>query len=126
VACRTHHEGDLTGTVLAAAFVLALALIAFIATTEIWIAVAAMVVLGMTMSIAGAGIQTLLQFHVDSDMRGRVLSIYGLILRGGPAIGALTMGSLAEFLGLRWPLAGGAVIVATAALWITIRSNRKS
>lgn len=121
-----NHEGDLTGTVLAAAFGLALALIAFVATTELWIGVAAMVVLGMTMSIAGAGIQTLLQFYVDSDMRGRVLSIYGLILRGGPAIGALTMGWLAEFLGLRWPLAGGAVIVAAAALWITVRTRRTS
>ena len=120
------HEGDLTGTVIAAAFGLALALTAFSASTDLWIGVGAMAALGMTMSIAGAGIQTLLQFHVDSDMRGRVLSIYGLILRGGPAIGALTMGWIAEFLGLRWPLAGGAALVAAAALWVLLRGNLKT
>ncbi|MGI9386863.1 MAG: MFS transporter [Methyloligellaceae bacterium] len=120
------HEGDLTGTVLAATFGLAFALLAFVSTTDLWIGIAAMVALGLTMSVAGAGIQTLLQRHVDSDMRGRVLSIYGLILRGGPAIGALTMGWLAEFLGLRWPLAGGAALVAAAALWIILRKRFKS
>ena len=75
-----------------------------------------MAALGMTMSIAGAGIQTLLQFHVDSDMRGRVLSIYGLILRGGPAIGALTMGWIAEHpsdCDGRWPAVRP--LLATAA-----------
>ena len=99
-------------------------MIGFVATTDVWIGVAAAAVLGMTMSISGAGIQTLLQLYVDSEMRGRVLSIYGMIMRGGPAIGALIMGLLAEFLGLRWPLVGGAVVVATVATWITFRIRR--
>ncbi len=120
------HEGDLSWTVLVAALALGLALLVFVSSTSLWVAVPAMAALGLAMSITGAGIQTLLQLYVDSDMRGRVLSLYGLILRGGPAIGALTMGWLAEFFGLRWPLAGGAVLLAAAALWLMVRSRKNT
>ena len=98
----------------------------FAAAPSLLVAVPAAAVLGLAMVITGAGIQTLLQFNVDADMRGRVLSLYGLIIRGGPALGALTMGWFAEFVGLRWPLAGGAVIVALAALAIALGNRLRA
>ncbi len=119
-----NQETDLSGIVIAAAFVISGALVAFVATTSLWVALPATAVLGLAMVISGAGIQTLLQLDVDGDMRGRVLSIYGLIIRGGPAIGALTMGWVAEHFGLRWPLAGGAVLVALTALAIMVHNAR--
>lgn len=119
-----NQETDLSKIVIAAAFVISGALLAFVATTSLWVAIPATAVLGLALVISGAGIQTLLQLNVDSDMRGRVLSIYGLIIRGGPALGALTMGWVAEQSGLRWPLAGGAVLVALAALAIMLHNAR--
>lgn len=120
----SRDDRDLSGVVLAAAFVLAGALAVFIAAPSLWVAVPATAVLGLAMVVTGAGIQTLLQLNVDAQMRGRVLSLYGMIQRGGPAIGALIMGWLAEFLGLRWPLAGGGVFVALTALAIVLRRRR--
>ena len=50
-------------------------------------------------------------------MRGRVMALYGMIFRAGPALGALLICSLSERFGLRLPLAIGAVIsVAVCAL----------
>jgi predicted MFS family arabinose efflux permease len=57
-------------------------------------------------------------------MRGRVLSLYGLIFRGAPALGALMMGVASEAVGLRWPLAAGALFVLAAALWARAREGR--
>ena len=47
-------------------------------------------------------------------MRGRVMSLYGMISRGAPAIGAIVMGSLAEVLGFQAPVLGGAILLV---LW---------
>ena len=62
------------------------------------------------MVAAGTGTQTLLQTAVDEGMRGRVLSLFGLIFRGGPALGALVMGAASELIGLQAPLAVGALL----------------
>ncbi len=118
------QKRDLSGIVIAASFIVASALAVFVSTSSLWVAVPSAAILGLAMVTTGAGIQTLLQLNVDGNMRGRVLSLYGLIIRGGPAIGALSMGWLAEFYGLRWPLAGGAVLVAFAALVITMRKRK--
>lgn len=116
--------GNLRATVLLAALCVAAGLALFAATTDLRVAVAATALIGLALVITGAGSQTLIQLHVAQDMRGRVLSLYGLILRGGPAIGALVIGWVAEFLGLRWPIAGGAALVALVAIVIWLRPQR--
>jgi predicted MFS family arabinose efflux permease len=71
------------------------------------------------MVVAGVGTQTLLQTSVDEAMRGRVLSLFGLIFRGGPALGALVMGAASELLGLQAPVAAGTIIglIASVLIW---------
>ncbi len=77
-----------------------------------WLGVAAIAVSGATMVAFGTGAQTMLQSAVDDKMRGRVLSVWGITFRGGPAVGALAMGWLAEFWGFGPPVAlGGAICV---------------
>jgi MFS family permease len=49
-------------------------------------------------------------------MRGRVLGIWGIIFRGGPAIGAFVMGWLAEYWGFGPPVALGGVLCLVAAV----------
>jgi predicted MFS family arabinose efflux permease len=48
---------------------------------------------------------------------GRVMGLYGLILRGAPAVGALVAGVASSYFGLRWPVFLGAFLVIAAAIW---------
>jgi MFS family permease len=45
-------------------------------------------------------------------MRGRVLSLYGMIFRATPAFGAVLMGAAADLVGMRWPMIATCVVVA--------------
>ncbi|MBF0276417.1 MAG: MFS transporter [SAR324 cluster bacterium] len=78
-------------------------------TTHFWLAAASMAVAGVSMVTCGVATQTMIQSAVEEQMRGRILSLWGMIFRGGPAIGALCLGWLSGFYGLSWPLgaAGG-------------------
>jgi predicted MFS family arabinose efflux permease len=97
----------------------ALTVLAFALCPWFWPAVGAVALSGFAMVVAGAGTQTVLQSAVEEGMRGRVLSLFGLIFRGGPALGALAMGSASEALGLQAPLVAGALLalLAAALLW---------
>ena len=84
----------------------------------------AVVAYGFCVSIAGIASQTLVQLASDRNMRGRVMALYGLIFRGGPAIGALGAGILSVQLGLRWPVVIGAVLLVVAWLWTYLIRRR--
>ncbi|MSP67334.1 MAG: MFS transporter [Alphaproteobacteria bacterium] len=111
----------LTRIALVSTLGFALALLAFAATKSLWVAVPALAAAGFTMVSGSIGPLTLLQLAVDPAMRGRVLSLYGLIFRGGPAIGALVMGVVAEVTGLRWPLVAGALLLILALAMVARR-----
>src|SRR5258706_16165265 len=87
----------LTRVVIANVLLMALALLAFTATTSYWIALPCLFVAGFSLVINGIGGQTLVQNAVDGTMRGRVMSLYGMIFRGGPALGALIMGAASAY-----------------------------
>ncbi len=82
------------------------------------------VLLGASMVITGVGMQTTLQFAIPEKFRGRVLSLYGVCFMGGPALGTLAMGALAEFFGLSLPIAIGAMIVLS--LWLVFWTRRSA
>jgi len=71
--------------------------------------------LSMAISVTGITTQTLVQHAVRDDMRGRVMSIWGLIFRGSPSIGVLVMGTAADFssLGSVVVVAGGVCVLAS-------------
>jgi MFS family permease len=106
-----------------AVLMVGLALIGFAVAENYWIAVACLFVVGTGMSASATGIMTLIQAAVDGPMRGRVVSLYGVIFRGGPAIGSFTMGWAAQFVGLHIPVATGAVVCVAMWAW-TIRRIR--
>jgi MFS family permease len=93
----------------------------FASTHLYWFALVCLACAGFCMSIVGISQQILVQAAVDSDMRGRVLGVYGLLSRGGPSVGALFMGALADHYGFQWPVAGGAVVCLFFWLWLYIR-----
>ena len=107
----------LTSVVLGHTLVISLAILGFTATAQFYVALPFVFVAGIAMVITGVGAQTLIQASVEPQMRGRVMALYGMIFRAGPALGAVLMGSLSERFGLRLPLAVGAAIsVAVCAL----------
>ncbi|MEO0382650.1 MAG: MFS transporter [Pseudomonadota bacterium] len=55
---------------------------------------------GICMIVRASGTQTLLQFAVEDQMRGRVMGYYGLFLKGGSAFGALLVGLLTDLTSL--------------------------
>ena len=57
-------------------------------------------------------------------MRGRVLSLSGLIFRGGPAIGAFVMGFVAERIGLQIPVVVGAAFCIVLWAWVARNLTR--
>ena len=49
---------------------------------------------------------------VDAAARGRVMSIYGMVHRGGPALGAVIIGGGAALVGLQAAMIGGGAVTA--------------
>lgn len=101
--------------------VVAMLVLLFTATDNLYLGLAAIGVGGGAMVMNGTAGQTLVQSAVAAPMRGRVLGLYGIIFRGGPALGALVMGVLSEWWGLRWPVAGGAVLALCFYAWFARR-----
>ena len=68
-------------------------------------------ILGSGMVITGIGIQSTLQMAIPENFRGRVLSLYGICFMGGPALGALGIGAIAEVYGFPVPIIAASLIV---------------
>jgi predicted MFS family arabinose efflux permease len=114
----------LTRLVLGNTLVISLAILAFTATDRFVLALPCVFLAGTAMTITGIGAQTLLQAAVDIRMRGRIMALYGMIFRAGPAVGAVLMGSLSERFGLRLPLALGALISCGFWAWTRLKRRR--
>ena len=73
-----------------------------------------------------AAANTILQTVVDDDLRGRVMSLYGMSLMGMAPFGSLLAGALAEHIGpsLTVALAGGCCVLAAAAFATRLRALR--
>lgn len=67
---------------------------------------------GFTQACTGTGTQTLIQSFVPDSLRGRVMSVWLVIGRGGPAFGALIIGIVAEFIGFPLPIMAGGFLTA--------------
>ncbi|HSR56209.1 MAG TPA: MFS transporter [Alphaproteobacteria bacterium] len=92
-----------------------LSVIAFAATGIFWVGLVCLFLAGAFLTIVGTSSQALMQNAVEGAMRGRVMSLYGLLFRGGPALSALIIGVLAELIGLQISIglaAAGAALVA--------------
>jgi MFS family permease len=116
--------GGLTALSLHSNMVLAAALLLLCATKLFWVGLIATAIAGMAMTIHGVATQSLIQFSCPQEMMGRILSLYGLSFRAGPALGALLMGTASEWLGLRIPVAVGAVICLIG--WALIARRQRS
>ena len=75
-----------------------------------WFALICTAGLGVTVAIGGIGSQILVQSAIHGEMRGRVMSLWSIIVRGGPAVGAWIIGTFTDIWDFQLVM-----IVATAA-----------
>ena len=120
LAKRTEVQG-LTRNLVYSMLLGVISVFLLLATGNFWVGAVALAVFGFAMSTTGVGTVTMIQVTVDNRLRGRVLSLNGLIMRGVPSLGAVIMGWTADRVGLYWPLACGAgiffLIFLSAVRW---------
>ena len=83
----------------------------------IWIGAVMAFFTGMFVVSGSIASQALIQNSVAPEVRGRVISITAVLAWGVPAVGALAMGWIAEYIGLRMTLGSAAVLSALLWLW---------
>lgn len=123
LARRGDAEG-LSRHVVLSLVVAAAAIVALIAGGPLWVGALALVVFGFAMTAGGVGSITLIQVAVDNRLRGRVLSLNGLLMRGMPAFGGILMGWIADRVGLQLPLGVGAALCVVIFI-IALRWERR-
>ncbi|MHA1108735.1 MAG: MFS transporter [Alphaproteobacteria bacterium] len=80
------------------------------ATQIFWIGLVGAFVVGASVTLSGTSTQVLMQNSVEGAVRGRVMSLYGMMHRGAPAFGAVIIGFAAEQVGLQTAMIGGGVV----------------
>lgn len=93
-------------------------LLLFVATPNFWFACPFIAVIGFAFIVQNIANQTLIQMSSAPAMRGRVISIHALVQHFVPGIGALIMGFIADRVGLREPVAVGAVLCIGLWYWL--------
>jgi MFS family permease len=94
--------------------------------TQYWQGIAAMFFLGMALTGSAVAAQSIVQLTADEKMKGRVLSLYGMLFRAAPAVGTLAIGFVAEFAGLQIPIAVAAAMIAAVTLWAFVQRRKVS
>jgi predicted MFS family arabinose efflux permease len=112
--------GGLTRVAVFAGLALAMATACFVATHQFAVGVICIAIMGAATTMHGISIQTLLLNSASAVMIGRVLSLWGMITRAAPAVGALSYGAASEFLGLQLPVLIGCLLCALA--WLRAKS----
>jgi predicted MFS family arabinose efflux permease len=116
LAARAQLVGTTRIAILAIA-AQAVATAAFVSTGVFAVGVLCAALMGATASLHGISVQTLLHSACDPAMRGRVLAVWGLITRAGPAAGALALGAAGEAFGMAAPVYVASLIGLGIVLW---------
>lgn len=80
------------------------------------LALGAAALMGAAITRALVGTQTFVQLSTPDQLRGRVLSLHGLIARSSPALGALAIGLAADHLGLPFAVGVSSVLMLAVVL----------
>jgi MFS family permease len=110
------------GTLLTVAtYVLPIVLLVLSVTRLPAIAYGVVTLAGFTMIVHGAVANGLLQTLVPDEFRGRLMSIYSLIVVGLPqVVGAFAAGVVARLIGIDWAIGGGAAVMLIIG-WTILR-----
>ena len=82
----------------------------FILAWRFELAVLAIGICGFCFVVAGVGANTIIQLRTPDALRGRVLGLYGIIMRAAPALGALSLGLAADRFGMVWTICSSVLL----------------
>jgi MFS family permease len=92
------------------------ALLVFAMSPSYWLSMAVMPFIGYSVMRQNAGGNSLIQTVVPESYRGRTMAIYSMTVTGILPFGSLAAGSLANWYGPRWVIAGAALLCLVGAL----------
>lgn len=121
------RRGRLDGLVNIQAVTLTIAYVAifvFAWTDRLALAMAALAVAGFGLVAAQTCASTLIQNAVDPKLRARVVSLNGVIIVSGPAIGALLIGAVAERTGVQAPVMVASALALAFLIILLPRTKR--
>ncbi len=110
---------NMTWIMIASVLANSVCVILLVLSANFWLATLLVAIAGFVQVASGTGSQTIVQHIVEEEMRGRVLSLWSVGLRGGPGLGALVMGIAADYYGLGLPLMIGGVLTIMTTVVLT-------
>ncbi|WP_245215361.1 MFS transporter [Pararoseomonas baculiformis] len=116
VASRGRLQGTTRIAVLAI-LAQAAATAGFVATNHFAFALLCGAAIGAAASAHGISVQVLAQTAASPSMRGRVMSLWALVTRACPALGALALGLAGEAMGLRIPTLVAVTLTLLVFAW---------
>src|SRR5262249_21464452 len=123
-AVTTAHRGHVTGRgrLLLIAFV-GYGLSTLLAVLSPWLSLSMVCLFlgGFSLTTAFSTVNSLVQENAPNEMRGRVVSIFGLAFRGGNPFGSLVAGGLVKALGAPLVMGGFAATLVVFAAAMRVR-----
>ncbi|MBO0128503.1 MFS transporter [Agrobacterium sp. OT33] len=89
----------------------ALTAIAFALSHSLWLMALFAMAMGYLSSVSLVATQTYIQLAAPAGLRGRALSIHGLIFRASPSLGAMILGFASDVFGLTMPVLASATVM---------------
>jgi MFS family permease len=126
-ALVTAHRGKAKGrglTLLASLAVYGVATATAVLCGRQGLAMALLFVAGICVVSAFSILNSLMQENAPDDLRGRIVSIYGLAFRGGMPLGSLVAGFLVKGFGAPATLAGFSLCLLVLAALVYLRDGR--
>lgn len=113
-----HRQGVLlTGAVM----IFGLATVVFGLSTSFWITMAALIVIGAADGLNTIIRNTLRQLQTPDSMRGRMLSINMIFFKGGPQLGEVESGLVAQAFGVPFAIVSGGIGCVIAVAFVISR-----
>ncbi len=100
---------------------LGISLILFSFSNVFWLSALLLIPVGFSMMTQMSSSNTLIQAMVPDELRGRVMSVYSMMFMGMAPLGALTAGSLANYLGAQNTVALGGAICIIGSIIFSLR-----
>ena len=87
---------------------------------SLWLAAAMLAVAGAADSVSAVCRSTINQSVTPDHMRGRMSSVYGLVVSGGPRLGDIESGTVASAAGVRFSIVSGGLLCLLGVATITL------
>jgi predicted MFS family arabinose efflux permease len=123
-ASGRRRAGSLTTTLAIAGALGSVMTAAFALASNLTVAMLCIAVMGFGVTLKNIVAQTLLQLALPDEVRGRVLSVYGVLFTATPGLGALIMGWFADRIGIATPVLVGAAIGLASSLGLFLIRHR--